>query len=150
MKPGLIPQLAGLAIVLSPGCGRGLYGSALPAAAGPGKDAAGERDAAADFDDGASADRGAGPDEAVANGDSSRRPDGLSVALPAGTTWSACGRLGRDWPNALAHSPDGKRLALGLGSGFFAVAELGASTFTVPGDNTVPGVPTRIAFSADG
>ena len=153
MKPSGIPRLVALAILLESGCGRGLYGKARPAAGAPGHDAAGEAENAADarLHDGAGAGRDgqAEPDAAVADGtaDQARPPP---IALPADTTWSACGRMGRDWPNALAHSPDGKRLALGLGGGYFTVADLGAAAFTVPDANTLAGAAARVAFSPDG
>jgi hypothetical protein len=146
-------------IVALTGCGRGLYGDShpLPVSTSRLGDASFIADAVPSRSGNPAADAApadaAAPDIAIAADVApptaeAATPDAAAVMLPAATVWKPCGRLGSQWPNALLHSADGKRLLLATPEGFFDSYPLdGGEQKSYFVDTHVL---TRIAVSRDG
>jgi WD40 repeat protein len=94
----------------------------------------------------ASAKGDASASDAVSSSDVGRPPD--AVSLPATTQWTACGTMGAAL-GVLAHSPDGKLLAIGRDDGRVEVLRVSDGVSTM--GKTLSSNPiVRLAFSDDG
>jgi WD40 repeat protein len=78
-------------------------------------------------------------------------PDGAADAavLTADTVWKACGNLASEM-TALAHSPDGKRVAVGYGDGRVTLIDVPGMTVAGHLDTAARFGVQRLAFTADG
>jgi WD40 repeat protein len=88
--------------------------------------------------------------DAAADGSPDGPSDVRPISLPPGTVWTACGKMGENWPNAVVHSFDGEQLLVAYANGGFALFPAHEASFKIRQGDWVDGAPARVALSRDG